>query len=352
MKINRNNYEIFFIDFYDGRLTGVQQLEMELFLDGNPDLKAEFEAFDAITIDTADISFSSKQALKKPEIVAVAGMDEDNYEEAFIAWHENDLDVNEKATLLSFLEANPHLENEFGWHASLVLKKEDLVFEDKDSLKKRAYIGYFWYSSAAAVLIFLTLSFFLNQNKPAQPVNRFELLQIEKVTISNAITTHPSSQLKVQQKSEQIVKLPIPEVFKKESIHTLTSVGLPDDQALKQQVPVYLIDRVYTNENFLMAEAEQPKKRGLLAQFFRKNVAEISENLGIDNALAERSDKKKKDPGFVKFLDGSLTVFNTITGSDNELVKNYDNEGNLRNYSLEGQAFVVNRKLPAGKSFD
>ena len=39
MKINRNNYEVFFIDFYDGKLTDMQQLEMELFLESHPDLK-------------------------------------------------------------------------------------------------------------------------------------------------------------------------------------------------------------------------------------------------------------------------------------------------------------------------
>jgi hypothetical protein len=350
MKINRNNYEVFFIDFYDGKLTEAQQFEMELFLERHPDLKMEFDEFENITVDPAKISFSQKRALIKPEIVEVAGIHEDNYEENFIAWYENDLISEEKASLLSFIKANPHLEKEFQSHKSLLLKKENVVFEDKEVLKKKVYIGYYWYGVAAALLIFLAVSFFLNQNKPAPTPVRLEIAKIEPTTIFNAIKINSSNQLIVRSIKEQAFQLPQPESFGREKIQILASIQ-PDINLLHQNVPD-LIDWNYTGESVLLAHMEKPKKRGFLAQFFRKNVAEVTESLGIENALADRSGKKKKDPGFVKFLDGSLTVFNTITGSDAELVKNYDNQGNLKNYSLEGQSFVVNRKLPTGRSSD
>ena len=160
---------------------------------------------------------------------------------------------------------------------------------------------------------------------------------------------NPSNQLILRPWKEKAIQLPTPERFEEANIQTLAAIE-PASNLLKQNMPVHLIEWEYASETILLADVETPKKRGLLAQFFRKNVTEVSENLGIDNARAENSDKEKKDTGFVKFLGGSLAVFNTITGSDTELVKNYDNEGNLRNYSLEGQTFVVNRKLPAEKS--
>jgi len=349
MKINRNNYEIFFIDFYDGKLTDAQQLEMDVFLKNNPDLKEEFEEFENITLEKSAIAYAPKQDIKRPEIIEVSGITEENYEETFIAWYENDLDANEKATLLSFLEANPHLEKEFQSHALLLLKKEDIVFGDKESLKKRAYVGFYWYGAAAALLVFLALGFFLIQNRPAPSPVRYEIANIEPASISNSINSDRSNQLIVRSRKDQVLQLPQPESFGEEKIQMLASVQ-PDINLLHQIVPD-LIKWNYADETILIVQVEEPKKRGFLAQFFRKNVAEVSENLGIDKALADNSDKKK-DPGFVKFLDGSLAVFNTVTGSDAELVKNYDNNGNLKNYSLEGQAFVVNRKLPAGKSSD
>ena len=46
MNINRNNYELFFIDFYDGNLTDAQKHELDLFLAENPNLKEECDSFD------------------------------------------------------------------------------------------------------------------------------------------------------------------------------------------------------------------------------------------------------------------------------------------------------------------
>ena len=68
MRINRNNYEIFFIDFYDNKLTPAQKLEVELFLESNPDLKAEFEEFENVTIIETAAKYEPKLDLKKPEI--------------------------------------------------------------------------------------------------------------------------------------------------------------------------------------------------------------------------------------------------------------------------------------------
>jgi hypothetical protein len=103
-----------------------------------------------------------------------------------------------------------------------------------------------------------------------------------------------------------------------------------------------------TNKPMLMAAVEQPKERGWLAQFFKRNVEEFTTDFGI-NSSSEIEQTKKKDPGFVKFLDGSLAIFNTLTGSDTELVKSYDQEGNLSNYSLVGQTLLVNRSVSTEK---
>ncbi len=42
MQIDRSNYEIWFIDWLDGNLTGKEIEQLKLFLDQNPDLREEF----------------------------------------------------------------------------------------------------------------------------------------------------------------------------------------------------------------------------------------------------------------------------------------------------------------------
>ena len=350
MGINRNNYEIFFIDFYDDQLTTAQKLELELFLESNPDLKAEFEDFENVTILETAAEYEPKLDLKKPEITVIDKITEENYEELFIAWYENDLDTSQKASVVKFLEENPHLDKEFQLQGSLIIPAEHIIYENKEQLKKKAFIGYYWTAAAAAILIFLAIGFFLIQNQPLQSVHRTGIAHMQKVTTSNTINIEPSKQLALGKglSAERIVVLPAPYIIKNTDISLLATVSL-QNMSLQQQIPVHLIEPELNYEVFLLASVDQPKQKGLLAQFFKRNVEEFTGELGIDNS-ANVQPEKKKEPGFVKFLDGSLAVFNTLTGSETELVKNYDKKCNLKNYSLEIQNLVVNRKLPSSKS--
>ena len=51
MKINSHNYESWFLDYFERNLTAQQEKELFLFLDENPTLKEEFEAFENISLD-------------------------------------------------------------------------------------------------------------------------------------------------------------------------------------------------------------------------------------------------------------------------------------------------------------
>ena len=68
MSINLNNYEIYFIDFFDGNLNAQGESELMLFLDSYPELKEEFESFENINLEQEEIIFSEKTSLKKNEI--------------------------------------------------------------------------------------------------------------------------------------------------------------------------------------------------------------------------------------------------------------------------------------------
>ena len=50
MKISNENYEIWFLDYYEGQLAPEQVQELMNFLELNLDLKEEFEQFENITL--------------------------------------------------------------------------------------------------------------------------------------------------------------------------------------------------------------------------------------------------------------------------------------------------------------
>ena len=57
MKIDRSNYEIWFIDWLDGNLNSLQIEQLKLFLDQNPDLKEEFNDLTPVKLVSSGNSF-------------------------------------------------------------------------------------------------------------------------------------------------------------------------------------------------------------------------------------------------------------------------------------------------------
>ncbi len=61
MSINRNNYEAFFLDYFEGRLPEEGKEELMRFLELNPDLKKEFEGFEPVYLPKEhEVSFPVK----------------------------------------------------------------------------------------------------------------------------------------------------------------------------------------------------------------------------------------------------------------------------------------------------
>ena len=63
--INRSNYEVWFIDYADGKLSHEHVAELLLFLEENPDLKNEFGFFEPVELPVDKVEFPFKENLKK-----------------------------------------------------------------------------------------------------------------------------------------------------------------------------------------------------------------------------------------------------------------------------------------------
>lgn len=68
MKITRENYEGFFLDYIEGNLAAERVSELLVFLAENPDLAAELDGLDTATTASNEVVFSFKNELKKPEL--------------------------------------------------------------------------------------------------------------------------------------------------------------------------------------------------------------------------------------------------------------------------------------------
>jgi hypothetical protein len=138
MSIDQHNYELYILDYYEGKLDADAARELMLYLEQNPEAKEAFENYEAIMLEP-DLSqqFEPKSSLKKTEIVEVGVVNELNYENYIIESVEQNLTPAEQANLKEFLIKNPQLQKTFDTYKKTVLKPDmSVVFNGKEMLKK------------------------------------------------------------------------------------------------------------------------------------------------------------------------------------------------------------------------
>jgi hypothetical protein len=140
MKINRDNYEAYFLDYHEGQLSPEMVEEVLMFVDQNPDLKNVFDEFEAVSlVADQDIVFEKKSSLKKNQVFATAQINELNYEEYLIGETEGLLNTKQLAAIEEFISVNPQFEKDRRLFALAHLSSEDKIFfEAKESLKQKA----------------------------------------------------------------------------------------------------------------------------------------------------------------------------------------------------------------------
>ena len=144
MAINRNNYEIYFLDFFEGKLDAKLVEELMQFLEMNADLKEEFDGFENITVHSEkNIVFEDKAGLKKNIIEALVTINLGNYQEKLVADLEGDLSEEEAVELQLFLERNPSLKKDREIiEKTRLVPDTSIVFEYKALLKRNAVVPF------------------------------------------------------------------------------------------------------------------------------------------------------------------------------------------------------------------
>ncbi|MFA8299997.1 MAG: hypothetical protein ACEPOV_07540 [Hyphomicrobiales bacterium] len=173
MKIGKNNYEEYMIDFIEGNLSPEMYQEMEAFLDSNPEIKEELYGFDMAYIDPEPTEFKAKSALKVSEINPFKSINEENYEDWFISFYEKNLSLEEKEDLTAFLHLNPFLNKEFEDFSKVYLEKEKVVYPNKAKLKRSQpkiiqFSTYVTIGIAASLILFFGIQFLNENNKDLQ----------------------------------------------------------------------------------------------------------------------------------------------------------------------------------------
>ena len=151
MKIDRSNYESFFIDYLDGNLSEGQIDDILFFLQNNPDLKEELESISEFKLDLTDHIFPDKSVLLKTETDEIS-----EFDSLAIAYFENDLSDTDKQSLLKEIEGDTEKIKIFQSIERLRLIPETgIIFPNKKQLlqEKKKPVFFTWITRVAAILL-------------------------------------------------------------------------------------------------------------------------------------------------------------------------------------------------------
>jgi len=145
MRINRENYEEFLVDYAEGTLSAELVQQVESFLLLNPDVQEEFDLYNESMLETADVLFSKKEDLKKIPFEKTSFSSE-YFQQLCVAKVEGLLPANDADFLnkmvasdkqkkheLELFEKTKLIVEQFNYNEKLTLKQDEIIHNVGDA---------------------------------------------------------------------------------------------------------------------------------------------------------------------------------------------------------------------------
>lgn len=367
MIINRENYEAYFLDFYEGNLTESQAAELMDFLAQHPDLREEFESFELVFLpEEVKMSMPGKDEIKKPENTRPGSY---SLDKQMIAYFEGDLDEKSSSALLAAVAQDPALQKNFSLFSKVRLQPDKgIIFTGKASLK-RYPLGAFIpaiqrFAIAAAMIAFLAGIFFMMPSLDDTPDIAQTLPVVNEATISEKGTI-PSEDTK-EPPAESVapevitVKAPIREenspiqAFSRNTMPEsldIAGIGPRRPAALAASHKPETIDQreefkwvSFSNLNRMAEEDEetsdapQEPEYTTLASLAYSGI-ERTTGVNVENVQNEISNRR---PGIWDLAGAGLAGLSQVTGTQLTIEHDRDENGRLNLLAI-GERFRIER---------
>lgn len=370
MKITRQNYEPFFIDFLEGRLSAEEKKELKGFLELNPDLKAELEDFDEIIVPEDSKPFFKKEGLKKGG--NANEINEDNFEQFCIAAAENDLEDRKKEKLIEYIGEDKLKKGVFDLYSKIRLEPENsVIFENKEllyvsrtiNIKKRKIFALV--SVAASVIILLSLFFLYESPEPSgisetvqQPDSRLPEPFVRSYTAQEVYKSEAVSDIPGDEVADQTAKIGS-ETFSEDAFPEITRL---DDSQYSLYFP-----EINNRYDMIKIESLPP---GAFASALKREIQFQPANLQIYDgsvkpdeirnqplsiqSLAQQLTANLIDPAKIPVIgeegvsmwqiaDAGIKGFTRITGREVHFEKETNEEGKTVAFVFESGNFGISR---------
>lgn len=293
MKITRDNYESFFIDYMEGNLPESSIDQFLDFLNQNPDLKEELHLFEEVNLPLESVVFQEKKHLYK------SSADENRrLENIAIAYLEGDWDADENKTVEAYLSSNPEFKREYDLFAKTQLRPDFRIkYPEKQKLyrKSGASVAMKWVARAAAVIL---LAWGINSviqtpNSPESQKTKTELAQVTP-------EASPTSSAKKPEPENQILETAYPAKSKPEKVNTIQKkTKIKPEETRPVDSPATTRDLTALAQiDPIASQLEREPTKTQLASSRSTNVMRINESknvMSVEEFLANRVQKVGKE---------------------------------------------------------
>ncbi len=293
MKITRDNYESFFIDYIEGNLPESLIDQFLDFLNQNPDLKEELHLFEEVNLPQEFVLFQEKKQLHKS-----ASDEKRRLENSAIAYLEGDWNADENKTLKAYLLDNPEFKREYDLFAKTQLKPDfEIKYPEKRKLyrKSGATIVMNWTARAAAVLVLIwgINSVIQMQNPPESPRTNIELAEVLPKATPNSSAKKAESEKMIQKATDPAKNKPekVNTIQKRTKIETIETRPVDSPPTNRDLTALAQIDPI-------VSQLDQEPLKAQLAFSRSINVMKIYESknvMSVEEFLASRVQKVGKE---------------------------------------------------------
>lgn len=341
MQINRDNYECFFIDFVDGKLTPREEEALLAFASENPDLAEELRNLDKMVLKPSHDHFSNKASLlHKPNYAGI----ESRTDYLCIAKVENDITPEEENELLTILESASTLDF---YRKMVLLPQKYTTYKHKAKLKRYSLFALKYKhliaisSSAAVALLLFGLFTFFQQS--SSTVSELAVYQQEEAFDEFEKPVTPIHQ---DSKSSYTDNKPIGmnknfQPVKKLLIEKVTSGN--ESQEIQ-------IERKEINEERIprIEVVDIPFPNSVHAGREFLAFARIERNEPGFNSIEEKPKSGTREIGFFELAQMGLNRLASFTGRDINLEAEKDIDGRITKINFETELFALS--VPISKN--
>ncbi len=346
MKPDRTNYELWIIDWLDGKLDQCATSMLMAFLENNPDLREEAESLSLSRLNAGETIYQAKETLKK----TASELPLSQVEFLSVAYLENDITPGQMSDLEQSIALKYDNKITFETIQKTRLFPPQIIYKKKNSLKKQTTgVKVFRFVSiglsAAATIAILILSYVFIPGYLSQK-DRDE----ENIIVSDADNVPPFVV------RARILKAPPEEpagrdlekisfaVISQSSVLAVADTFVTNTRPFVneiKEVPVILIPVIVpeisglhlaaTNNNF--SPDIYDEDRSMISRFFARNFREriLKDTVVNDSPLKS-----------YEIAEAGIDGLNRLLGWEMALVKNTDEEGELKSIYFSSRVLKFN----------